>query len=364
MDQEEPVPVVAGEMQVVEREAYLMGTICTIQGEAPDRLQGLAAIEAGFAAIRGSEVLLSTWRDDTPLALLAQAPVGQPVSVPADLASALSAARAIWDLTGGAFDPSIGALVSAWDLRGAGRIPTPEQLATARSRSGMQHVVVDRAAARVTVQVEGLSFDAGGFGKGEGLARAATALTAAGLRNWMIDFGGQVMVDSEGPARDIPVAHPRHRDRHLATLRLQGATAATSSSSEKPGHILDPRNGRPVQLTGSVTVTGQDPLRVDALSTGLFVLGPEKGLALAAGVAGVEVLYLVFRDGRWVAHASPGMRDLLVDLQVPLADLPSQIRAVGQPAMPASRSHFSSLPSIHALQHVRLGRATAEESRP
>ena len=355
---------VAEEMEAVEREAYLMGTVCTIRGEALDRQAGLAAIEAGFAAIRASEALLSTWRADTPLSLLGQAPSGRPVPVPAELARALSAARAIWNLTGGAFDPAIGALVSAWDLRGAGRIPTPEQLVTARSRSGMQHVVVDRAAARVTVQVQGLSFDAGGFGKGEGLARAATALTAAGLRNWMIDFGGQVMVAGEGPARDIPVAHPRHRDRPLATVRLQGATAATSSSSEKPGHILDPRSGRPVQFTGSVTVIGQDPLQVDALSTGLFVLGPAKGLALVAGVAGVEALYLVFRDGRWVAHASPGMGDLLVDLQVPLEPLPTQTRVTGQPAGPASRSRFSPLPSIHAMQHARSGRATAEESRP
>jgi thiamine biosynthesis lipoprotein len=354
----------AGEMVTVEREAYLMGTICTIRGEAGGRSEGLAAIEAGFAAIRASEALLSTWRDDTPLARLGQAPAGQPMVVPADLVRALGVARSVWDMTGGAFDPAIGALVAAWDLRGPGRVPTPEELAMARSHSGMHRVKIDPAGRQVTLQVDGLSFDAGGFGKGEGLARAATALQAAGLRNWMIDFGGQVVIAEEGPARHVPVADPHHRDRAVATLRLVGVSAATSSPSEKPGHILDPRSGRPVELDGSVTVVGKDPLLVDALATGFFVLGPQAAMKLAEAMAGIEALFLVPGEGGWVAHATPGLDGLLLDLQVPLVAQTKQIRVTGQPAMPASRGQFSSLTPDHVPQRNRPGGAGTGESGP
>jgi thiamine biosynthesis lipoprotein len=301
----------------VERESYLMGTICSIRGEAASRSAGLAAIEAGFAAIRESEEMLSTWRDDTPLARLAQAQVGEPVTVPVELMSALRSAAEVWDLTGGAFDPAIGSLVMAWDLRGEGRVPGKAELSQARARAGMQHLILDPRLPRVTVKVSGLSFDAGGFGKGEGLARAAAALDAAGLRNWLIDFGGQVFLSDQDSPRAIPVADPLQRDRPVATLRLSGVSAATSSMSEQPGHILDPRTGRSSESTGSVTGVGQDSLLVDALSTGLFVMGPDEGLPLAAGQAGIEVLYLVPENDSWVARGTAGMEALIEDLQVP-----------------------------------------------
>jgi len=354
----------AGEAVTVEREAYLMGTICTIQGEAGDRNSGLLAIESGFAAIRASEALLSTWRDDTPLSRLGQASAGQPTTVPQELIRALGLARSVWDQTGGAFDPAIGALVSAWDLRGAGRVPTPEELAMARSRSGMHHVQIDPAGRQVTMDVNGLSFDAGGFGKGEGLARAAAALQAAGLRDWMIDFGGQVVVADDGPAREIPVADPHQRDRALATLRLMGASAATSSPSEKPGHILDPRSGHPVVLDGSVTVVGRDPLLVDALATGFFVLGPQAALELAEALAGIEVLFVIPGADGWVAHATSGMSGLLMDLQVPLAPPTKQIRDTGQTAMPASRVQLSFLKPNHVPQRNHAVSEGAGESLP
>ncbi|MCZ6833409.1 MAG: FAD:protein FMN transferase, partial [Acidobacteria bacterium] len=230
-----------GAPDAVQREAYLMGTLCTIQGVASRRDQGLAAIEAGFSAIEATEALLSTWRTDTPLARLGRAQVGQAVEVPPALARLLAAARETWKQSGGGFDPAIGALVQAWDLRGPGRVPTPAELARALASSGMDRVVVDTSRATVTLKAAGLSFDAGGFGKGAGLARAGDALTRKGLRNWLIDFGGQVLVDPDGPGRDIPIAHPRDRARPVAILHLRGLSAATSSQGQRPGHILDPR---------------------------------------------------------------------------------------------------------------------------
>lgn len=289
-----------------------MGTLCRIQGVADRRDQGLMAVEAGFAAIEATEALLSTWRKETPLARLGQAQAGETVTVPSDLARLLARAQAFGEQTAGGFDPAIGALVQAWDLRGEGRVPAAAELASALARSGMGKVAVDLEREIVTLGIEGLSFDAGGFGKGAGLARAGEALTRLGLRDWLIDFGGQILTDPAGPAQEIPIAHPGDRGRPLARLSLRGLSAATSSFGQRPGHILDPRSGQPAADFGSVTVIGADAMQVDALATGLFVLGPREGLARAEALAGIEAIYLLHGDGQVTARATSGCRELLV----------------------------------------------------
>jgi len=335
-----PGVMAVGAPEDVQRAAYLMGTLCTIQGAACGRDHGLAAIESGFAAIQATEALLSTWRTDTPLARLGEAPVGQEVVVLPELARLLTEAHEIWVQTGGAFDPAIGALVQAWDLRGPGRVPTAAEMAGALARSGMDRVVVDTSRASVTLRAAGLTFDAGGFGKGAGLARAGEALTGAGLQNWLIDFGGQVLVDPNGPGRDIAIAHPRDRERPVAILHLRGLSAATSSLSQRPGHILDPRDGQPAKDFGSVTVVGADPLQVDALATGLFVLGPDQGLERAESLTGVEALFLVDQGDHLEAFGTTGFRQYLVKMQVPWADQTRSAPVLERPIPQGSDHRF------------------------
>ncbi len=307
-----PAPMVP-----VERQAYAMGTTLTLAGEARSRAAGLEALEAGLAALAQVEDLLSTWRDDTPLAALNRAPVGEPAVIPPALLEILLRVREAWQRTGGAFDPAVGHLVAAWDLRGKGRTPGSDELARARQATGLHLLLLDPGAGTAVRQAPGPVLDAGGFGKGEGLARAAAALQEAGLRAWWIDFGGQVLVSGDGPGREVAIAHPDHRERSMGALRLRGLSAATSAGSQRPGHILDPRSGHPAPEFGSVTVVSADPFLADAASTALFVLGPEEGLD-AARCLGVEALYLVRQGTGVVARATPGLHELITRLEAPL----------------------------------------------
>ena len=300
-----------------------MGTTLRIGVYAPSRTAGIAAIEAAFGAVRAADSLLSTWRDDSELARLNHAPPGQPRSVSAALGSILVQVDRWSRATDDAFDPAVGALEDAWDLRGHGRVPGPAELARARGRSGRRAFRLSADGRTFRRLVGGAWLDSGGFGKGAALAAARDSLRAHGLASALLDFGGQVLVvgaDPNGTKWVVPVAHPSRRFESAARLALRDRSASTSAQSERfvevdghrYGHILDPRTGRPVPAWGSVTVVAVDPLVADILSTALLVLGPEAALRWARVHPDIGVLVLQERRGRVLSRWSPGLEAFLV----------------------------------------------------
>jgi len=288
-----------------------MGTTLRIAVAAPSRPQAIQAIEEAFEAVHRVDGLLSTWREDSEVARLNQAPVGHPVLLSPPLYTLLRDAAGWSRLTGGAFDPAIGSLIDAWDLRGKGRIPSKKALAHARAAGGIGHFAFTDSAHSVTRTDSASWLDTGGFGKGVALGEARLALLRRHVSDASLNFGGQVLViggDPSGADWTVSVAHPARRAEPAAWLRLRDRSASTSSQSERfvtvggkrLGHILDPRTGRPVPAWGSVTVVAEDPAAADAASTALLVLGPDAGAKWAEGRGDMGVLFLIERDGRVV----------------------------------------------------------------
>ncbi|HXU46946.1 MAG TPA: FAD:protein FMN transferase [Thermoanaerobaculia bacterium] len=310
---------------VLARRLASMGTTLDLTVLAVDRPAAVAASERAVEALEAAERRLSTWRDDTELAAVNRAPVGAPVPLSKELARDLAAALDCARETGGAFDPTVGALVAAWGLRHGGRHPSDPEIEAALRATGFASLSVDpQAAPPVAIRrLAGLAIEEGGFGKGAGLADAIAALSQApGARAALLDLGGQVAVwESPGKIQKTPwkvaIADPDRRNRPVLEVVLGGGSLSTSGNGERGmmvggeriGHILDPRTGRPAPDFGSLTVFAADPLRADCLSTGLFVLGPEAALAFAAAHPGVEVIALV-RDPsgrRLTARVSSGL---------------------------------------------------------
>src|SRR5262249_21140457 len=126
----------------VERRLALLGARLTPSGAAAHPAAALPASERAVAAREAAAARLSTWRDDSELALLNRAPVGVPFPLSAPLAAELGAARRCWQATGGVFDPTVGPLVAAWGLRTGGRLPSAEELERARAATGMDGLVL------------------------------------------------------------------------------------------------------------------------------------------------------------------------------------------------------------------------------
>jgi thiamine biosynthesis lipoprotein len=300
-----------------------MGTTLHVTVAAPSRASAIRAIDDAFLAVRRADSLLSTWRDDSEMARLNRSSPGQPVPVSADLYVLLQESARWSRLTDGAFDPAVGSLVDAWDLRGSGRVPSTAALARARGAAGFSHFVFSQPSRSVSRDDSAAWIDTGGFGKGVALREARRALARRGIRSAMLNFGGQVLV--VGPNRDgadwtLPVAHPSRRAEPAAWLHGRGWSASTSAQSERfvtaggkrLGHILDPRSGVPVPPWGSVTAVAQDPAVADVVSTALFVLGPEVGLRWAQAREDVGVLFLIERNGALERRWNRALEEFLV----------------------------------------------------
>lgn len=213
---------------------------------------------------------------------------------------AKEAARA----TGGAFDPTVWPLVHAWGFDSdSPRVPAPESLEAARTLVNWQGVGVIGDSVFLG---PGQRLDLGGVAKGFALDLAGEKLRELGCKDFLVEIGGDMICrgSKRGAPWVIGVRDPRNRGGVIGLMRVCDATLCTSgdyerfveTGGERYSHIMDPREGEPARGVVSVTVMGHgDAAFLDALATGLFVVGPGEGVPLAESL-GVEAMF-VYQDG-------------------------------------------------------------------
>ena len=317
----------------VERRIAAMGSWLEIHVELGSRTrdEALAASERALQALLAVERRLSTWAVDSELAQLNAAPVDEWRALSAPLAAELELARFWSEETEGAFDPALGGLVQLWGLRSGGGV-RPDAAHIARCLEGVGARAFELNGGRARRRHELALFEEGGFGKGLGLDAACLALRAAGFEHAWLNLGGQLALCGADEEHHFALADPRDRSQALLELRIGRGSLATSGNSERGivcagerlGHLLDPRSGLPAPDFGSLTVWAPDAASADCLSTGLYVLGPERALAFAEAHAGIEVLVIESLGPR--VRASSGFAGRLVPsssaLRIELASAP------------------------------------------
>jgi thiamine biosynthesis lipoprotein len=283
----------------VARARWQMGTVLEIDAVGPDAGATERGVGAAFRAVEEVERRLSNWRADSELSRANVEAADAPVPLSPATWQSLSAAIDLARETGGAFDPTVGAVTEALGLTGR-----PIDAGRARPKAiGWEKILLDPRARTLRFTVPGSSIDSGGFGKGEALDRALAELKRAGITAARLNFGGQITIwgtaTRAGRRRfsEISVAEPRAESgRELCRFSPGDGSVSTSGAAEKPGHLIDPHTGAAVRFLGSVTVLAPTGLRADALSTALFVLGPRAGLDLANRL-GLAALFVLPRSG-------------------------------------------------------------------
>lgn len=218
----------------------LMGTVVTVdvRGRSDFTATVDAAVNAFFEQMRAIEQVFSPWLPDSEISRISDGRL-EVDDADADVRFVLSACDHLKTVSGGAFD-----------VRGA------------------------RSDGRL---------DPSGFVKGWAVEEAARHLDAAGLLDYGINAGGDVLVrgDSEpgtGIGWRVGVRDPEHAERVVRVLQVRGQAVATSGLYERGAHIRDPRPaagaaGAERPALASLTVVGPSLAWADAYATAGFVMG-------------------------------------------------------------------------------------------
>ena len=255
---------------------------------------------------------------------------GEPVTVERELIDFLLYARDLYDRTGGEMSIMLGAVLSIWhdyrteatDDPSAARLPTEEELSEAARHTDISLLEIDTENSTVRLTDPKASIDVGALGKGYATQKAAERLEALGVSSYVLNIGGNICIIGSKPNGDgwtTGVRDPREPDGpYAATLNLADTSCVTSGNYERYytvdgvryHHLIDKDTLWPAEHVASLTVITKNSALADALSTALFCMPYEEGLALAESFEDVEVLG-VFSDGT-VKH-TPALADAMIE---------------------------------------------------
>ena len=305
----------------LDEQRLAMGSLLHVTAWTTDDTATRRVFAGVFAEFDRLEGLLSVWREGSDVRRLNAAAGQGPVPVHEDTRRVLEAARRLSETTEGTFDITFGALADVWkfDHDQDGRVPTPAEIAARQPLVDYRRVRVDAGPGTAVIERPGMRVHLGGIGKGYAVDRAVAMLRAAGLRDFLVQAGGDMYAGGANGevAWRLGIQDPRGAGGEpFAQLDLADATFSTSGDYErffeKDGaryhHILDPRTGVPARGTRSVTIVTATATEAEGLSKGVFILGPERGMALVERLPDVEAV-IVTADNRVLV--SSGLRQRL-----------------------------------------------------
>ncbi len=268
--------------------ATCMDTIVTVTCYAEDDQKAQEAAKAAVAEIQRIEFLLSAHIEGSEIYEINKNAFKEPQKLSYETEKVLTKALEICRLTGGAFDISIKPLAELWNIKSENpSVPSDDEIATAKEKTDYTSIEISNG--YISFKKEGMKIDLGGAAKGYAADKAAEVLKSHGIKNALLDLGGNVyaMGQSEKKAPwKIGLQDPDSaRGEYFAVEELSNKTCVTSGSYEryfeKDGkiyhHIINPETGYPAD-SGliSVSVVGDSSFDADMLSTAIFVMGEKK----------------------------------------------------------------------------------------
>lgn len=273
---------------------FLMDTVVRIQVWG-DKKSAERAGTAAYQAMQEVATFSDVFNPDSEVSHINQAAGTQAVPISAGLFDLLERTIQISRLSGGALDPTIGPLVNLWGIsRQNPHVPAPKDIALARRLVGYQDLVLDQRRRTAYLRRPGMALDLGATAKGYAVDAAGKRLQGdlktGTIAAALIDAGGDVWVSGKRPGGGrwrVGVRHPR-QPGVVGAVELGAGAAVTSGDYERfffekgvrYSHLLDPHTGYPATEFAGVTIVAPDSTLGDALSTAVFVLGPQRGAAL------------------------------------------------------------------------------------
>lgn len=290
-----------------------MGTRVTVDLWHPDQAVADRLVKSVMAEYRRVDEAMSTYKADSELSRINRSAAVEPVSTTSELFELIREALALSARTQGAFDVTYESVGYLYDFRNRQR-PSSEEIDAKLAGVDYRSVVLVEDQRAVGFRQPDMRINLGGIAKGHAVERGAKILREAGIEHAVLTAGGDTRVigDRRGQPWVVGVRHPRSQGEVVTRLPLVDEAISTSGDYERYfeedgiryHHIINPTDGMPSRGVLSATVIGPNATLTDGLSTALFVLGSERGLAMIEGIPGYEAI-VVDVDGE--LHYSAGL---------------------------------------------------------
>lgn len=228
-------------------------------------------------------------------------------------------AKALYRASDGLFNPAIGKLVGLWGFRSANLPAGPPPSQTAIERLVAAHPTMDDVeikGIRVRSTNPAVQLDLSGFTKGYAIDEVIAHLRSLGVRNAIVDAGGDVRVIGSRGGQPWHVGIRSARNQGvLAEVGVRGDESVFTRrdyeryytyKGRRYSQIIDPRTGHPSRGTTSVTVIHDNATTADATATALLIAGPKMWYRVARSI-GIKYVMLVAADG--TVYMNPAMAE-------------------------------------------------------
>jgi hypothetical protein len=204
------------------------------------------------------------------------------------------------------FDITYASVGYLYDYR-AHKHPTESQIQAALPASTGITSAVDQVACTIRFTQPGVRIDLGGIAKGYAVDTSIAILGKLGITNATVTAGGdsRILGDRRGRPWIVGIRHPDDRNKVIARIPLEDAAISTSGDYERffdeggvrYHHIIDPKTGKSPHGIRSVTVIAPTSTIAEGLTKSVFIMGPDRGLALINARSDVDAV-VVTAEGK------------------------------------------------------------------
>jgi FAD:protein FMN transferase len=305
------------EDRIYQKSKILMDTLVNITVVSSSDSMADKSVDVAFAEIEKLEKLLNFYSAESEISLINGHAGLSGVKVSSDVLGLIDKAIYVSEKTKGSFDITIGPLTSMYDFHKQIR-PDDGKIREKLPLINYRDLLTDNVKSTVYLKRKGMLIDPGGITKGYAADRAVETLKKQGIHAGIVAIAGDIKafgLKPDGKPWKIGIRNPDakgDKDDVMATVELTDMAISTSgdyeryfmSNGKKFHHLLDPKTGYPAGGCRSVTVMAKEGVFTDAFATGIFILGPEKGMAVfkETGLNGIMI------DSHGTTHITPDLR--------------------------------------------------------
>jgi thiamine biosynthesis lipoprotein len=269
---------------------------------------------------------MTTWRPDSEISKINTAAGKSAVPVSDETLAILKESVHAAEISEGTFDITFQTLHGLWkfDEDLDPHPPADKDIKARLPFLGWKNIQIDEAKKTVKLAKDKTQIGLGGIAKGYGVDMAVKVLEKAGLTSFFVQAGGDLFARGKKPDGKewmAGIRDPRGKSsqQYFAMLPISDHAFSTAGDYERSyvvggkryHHIIDPRTGYPATACRSVTIWAPTALLADEIDDAVFILGPEKGLALVESLDGVGAVVVDAKNNVWVSKRLQGKLEVV-----------------------------------------------------